>query len=243
MSKVLYVVGIGPGEEKYITLEAKAALDEAEVLAGYNTYIDLVKDRYPDKEYIMTGMTKETERCRLSLESANAGKVTALVCSGDSSVYGMAGLVLELSVDYPDVEVIVIPGITAALSGGALLGAALGHDFAVVSLSDRLTPWETIEKRLLALAQTDFVISIYNPSSKGRPDYLKKACDILLKEKSPETVCGYVKNIGRDGCEKWTGTLEELRNQSVDMFTTVFVGNSETVLINGKMVTKRGYRL
>ena len=241
--KLLYVVGLGPGKQEGMTLAADRALRESEIIIGYSKYVALVRPYFPEKLYLDTGMTKETERCRKALQTANESRTTALVCSGDSSVYGMAGLVYELSVDYPDVSIRVIPGVTAALSGGAILGAPLGHDFAVISLSDLLTPWETIEKRLHCAGQGDFCISLYNPGSHKRTDYLQKACDILLQYRSGDTVCGLAHDIGRDGewCE--LTTLAKLRDTAVDMFTTVFIGNDQTRVIAGKMVTPRGYRL
>ena len=241
--KLLYVVGLGPGKQEGMTLAADRALRESEIIIGYSKYVALVRPYFPEKSYMDTGMTKETERCRKALETANEGRTTALVCSGDSSVYGMAGLIYELSVDFPDVSIRVIPGVTAALSGGAILGAPLGHDFAVISLSDLLTPWETIEKRLHCAGQGDFCISLYNPGSHKRTDYLQRACDILLQYRSGDTVCGLAHDIGRDGewCE--LTTLAKLRDTAVDMFTTVFIGNDQTRVIAGKMVTPRGYRL
>ncbi|MDE6103972.1 MAG: precorrin-3B C(17)-methyltransferase, partial [Oscillospiraceae bacterium] len=208
----------------------------------YTTYTDILKEYFPHKEFYSTPMKKETDRVKYALEKSSEGNNIALICSGDSGVYGMAGLALEMSAEYPDVEIEIIPGITAALSGGAILGAPLTHDFAVISLSDLLTPWEKIEKRLECAAAADFVICIYNPSSKKRSDYLQKACDIILKFKSSETVCGYVKKIGRDGQESGTFTLSQLRDFHADMFTTVFVGNSDTKVINNKMITPRGYK-
>lgn len=238
----IYVIGIGPGEEKQMTKGAVSALEESDVIVGYTVYVDLLKDRFGDKKMLTTPMKREVERCRLAFEEAQKGFTVSMVCSGDSGVYGMAGLMYEVGRDYPDVELEIIPGITAASAGAAVLGAPLMHDFAVISLSDLLTPWEKIERRIEAASMADFVICIYNPSSRKRADYLMKACDIALKYKSPETVCGYVRNIGRDGecCE--ITTLAELRNKKVDMFTTVYIGNEQTMEINHKMVTPRGYR-
>ena len=239
---VLYVVGLGPGGSRWMTWEARAALEQAEVLCGYTVYLDLIRGEFPDKEYFSTPMTQEIERCRAALERARSGRTTALVCSGDAGVYGMAGPVLELAPQFPEVEIQVVPGVTAALAGAAVLGAPLMHDFAVLSLSDLLTPWEKIEARLTAAARADFVLCLYNPASKSRPDYLQRACDILLAAgKSPDTVCGTVRNIGRAGEEARILTLGQLRDTQVDMFTTVFVGNSQTKVLGGKMVTPRGY--
>lgn len=166
-----------------------------------------------------------------------------MICSGDAGVYGMAGLMLEIGTRYPECQVEVVAGVTAALGGAAVLGAPLIHDFALISLSDLLTPWEKIEKRLLCAAEADFVICLYNPSSRKRHDYLQKACDLMLIYKAPETVCGLVSNIGREGELMQLMTLEELRDMQVDMFTTVFVGNSQTMVVDGRMVTPRGYNM
>lgn len=242
-NKIVYVVGLGPGDPQFLTAQAQSALDTAEVLCGYTVYLELVRPFYPGKECYATGMTKEIDRCRWALETAQSGKSVALVCSGDAGVYGMASPVLELAEEYPEVTVEVIPGLTAALSGGAVLGAPLAHDFCVISLSDRLTPWEVIEKRLKAAAMGDFCVALYNPSSKGRPDYLARAVRILLENgKMPETVCGLVRNIGRAGQESRILTLAELENTPVDMFTTVYIGNAATKELSGRMVTPRGYR-
>ena len=235
------VIGLGPGGGADLTGRARAALEGCELIVGYTAYIDLVKDDFPDKETLSTGMRREVDRCRAAVEAALTGKDVAVVCSGDSGVYGMAGLIYEVAQEYDPIEIEVVPGITAACGGAAVLGAPLTHDFAVISLSDLLTPWEKIEKRLSAAAQADFVICLYNPSSKNRPDYLQRACDILLREKDTATVCGTVRNIGRAGEEGQLLTLGQLRDTQVDMFTTVFVGNSQTKVIGGKMVTPRGY--
>ena len=240
MNKV-YVVGIGPGGQDFMTRQALAAMEKADILCGYTVYVDLVKPLFPDKECYTTPMTQELERCRWALDQAAGGRTVALVCSGDAGVYGMAGPLLQLAEQYPAVDVEVVSGITSALSGAAVLGAPLMHDFCVISLSDLLTPWQQIEKRLACAAAGDFVICLYNPSSKKRADYLQKACDILMREKSADTVCGWVRNIGRDGQESKVLTLGELRNEQVDMFTTVFIGSSTTRQIAGRVVTPRGY--
>ncbi|MBR5982026.1 MAG: precorrin-3B C(17)-methyltransferase [Firmicutes bacterium] len=237
----LYVVGIGPGGQDYMTFEAIQAMKDSDLIVGYGVYIDLVRPLFPEKEFLTTPMKQEVERCRMAVEAACAGRTVAMISSGDAGVYGMAGPVLELA-EGKDVEVEVVAGVTAALSGGAVLGAPLTHDFAVISLSDLLTPWEKIEKRLDAAASADFCIAIYNPSSHKRADYLQKACDILLRHKAPETVCGTVRNIGREGECCAIMTLQELRDTMVDMFTTVFIGNSQTKNIGGRMVTPRGYK-
>jgi precorrin-3B C17-methyltransferase len=238
---MLYVVGIGAGSRDGMTIAAEKAILSSELIVGYTKYVELLGRHFPEKNYVSTGMTQECERVEFALKEA-ADKTVSLVCSGDPQLYGMAGLAYELSVSYPDVEIEVISGVTAAFSGGAVLGSPLTHDFAVISLSDLLTPMEKIQKRLECAAECDLTIVLYNPSSKSRADYLKKACDILLNHRSGDTVCGYVRNIGRDGEESRILTLAELRETAVDMFTTVYIGCSETKVIGGKMVTPRGYR-
>ena len=237
----LYVIGIGPGGADQITPRARAAIQESDIIAGYTVYIDLIRPLIGDKEILQTPMKQEIDRCTRARDAALTGKTVAMICSGDAGVYGMAGLMYEVCATYPNIDIEVIPGITAACGGAAVLGAPLVHDFAVISLSDLLTPWETIAKRLDLAAQADFCICLYNPSSKKRADYLQKACDIMLKSKSPDTPCGTVRNIGRDGETGAVTTLAQLRNTQVDMFTTVFIGNSQTRVIHGKMVTPRGY--
>lgn len=240
--KKLYVVGIGPGAYEKMTIEAAEALKNSDVIIGYTVYVDLVKEHFAGKEFLTTPMKKEVERCKMAFEEAMKGKTVSMICSGDAGVYGMAGLMYEVGMNYPEVELSIIAGVTAATGGAAVLGAPLIHDFCLISLSDLLTPWEKIETRLLDAAHGDFVICLYNPSSKKRHDYLQKACDLMLKYKSEETVCGIVGNIGRDGESEKVMTLKELRDTQVDMFTTVFIGNSQTKNINGKMVTPRGYK-
>lgn len=241
----IYVVGLGPGKSDFMTFQAKTALENSQLIVGYTKYIDLIKDEFKEKDFFDNGMMKETERCAYALEQASSGKIVSVVCSGDSGVYGMASLVLELSVKYKDIEIEIVPGVTAALSGSSKLGSPFTADFCVVSLSNLLTPQTTIEKRLRAAAEGDFPMAIYNPRSRNRPDVLKNACEILLEKLSPETVCGWVRNIGRNGEEYRICTLKELMNEELDMFCTVFVGNSQTQIIESAgrkwMVNSRGY--
>ena len=238
----VYVVGLGPGAEEQMTVRAQKVLEHCPVLIGYNVYIDLVKEQFPDKIFLSTPMRKEPERCRMAFEEAEKGQDVAMICSGDAGVYGMAGLIFKIGKEYPSIQIEVVPGITAASGGAAVLGAPLMHDFAVISLSDLLTPWELIEKRLRAAAQADFLIALYNPSSKKRKDYLARACDILLEYKEESIICGIVRNIAREEESMNILTLKELRNTEVDMFSTVYIGNKMTKIIKDKMVTPRGYR-
>ncbi len=241
MNKI-YVVGIGPGNYEEMTLRAANALSASDVIIGYTVYVDLVKEHFAEKEFLTTPMKKEVDRCVMAFEEAKKGKVVSMICSGDAGVYGMAGLMYQVGADYPEVELEIISGTTAATAGAAVLGAPLIHDFCLISLSDLLTPWEKIESRLLHAAEADFVICLYNPSSRKRHDYLQKACDLMLRHKAEDTVCGLVGNIGREGEHSRILTLKELRDTQVDMFTTVFIGNSQTRNLNGKMVTPRGYK-
>lgn len=242
---MLYIVGFGPGSYEQMTVEADRALQGSDLIIGYTTYVDIIRPWFPEKEFLVTPMKQEKERCLIAIEEEKKGKKVALVCSGDSGIYGMASLVYELAAQEEGLteRIHVIAGVTAAASGGALLGAPLSHDFLTISLSDLLTPMDVIRERIRCGAKSDTVLCIYNPSSRKRGDYLQTACDIVLEWRSPRTVCGYVRNIGRDGEEAVVTTLEELRNTNVDMFTTVFIGNSHTRNIHGKMVTPRGYRL
>lgn len=238
----LYVIGIGPGEYDQLTGKAVKALQKSDIIVGYTVYIDLIKEYFSEKIFLTTPMKQEKERCIIAFEEAKKGNTTAVICSGDAGIYGMSGLIFEIGTKYPEVLVEVIPGVTAASSGAAVLGAPLIHDFAVISLSDLLTPWDKIEKRLRLAATADFVICIYNPSSCMRKDYLRRACETVLESNSPDTICGIVKNIGRDGQEMEIMKLSELVDKEVDMFTTVFIGNSETKRIGNTMVTPRGYQ-
>lgn len=242
MNKI-YVVGIGPGAYEMMTIQAVQVLQSCDVIVGYQVYVDLVKEHFNGKEFLTTPMTREVERCELAFAQAAAGKTVAMISSGDAGIYGMAGLMFEIGVQYPDIAVEVIPGITAASSGAACLGAPLIHDFAVISLSDLMTPWEKIMLRIQKAAEADFNIVLYNPSSRKRADYLEKACDLMLQILPPDRICGTVENIGREGMHYETCTLARLRQKKVNMFTTVFIGNAGTKKLGDRMVTPRGYQV
>lgn len=240
MSK-LYVVGMGPGAYEQMTIKAVRVLESCDVIVGYTVYTELLQSYFPEKVYLTTPMKQEVKRCEMAFAEAEKGKQVAMVCSGDAGIYGMAGLIYEVGERYPEVAIEIVPGVTAAIGGGSVLGAPIGHDLAIISLSDLLTPWEKIELRLAKAAEADLVICFYNPSSKKRKDYLKKACEIMLQFKSEETVCGVVKNIARDGEKMQIYTLGEMKDIAVDMFSTVFIGNAQTKVLRGKMITPRGY--
>ncbi|MGL5439250.1 MAG: precorrin-3B C(17)-methyltransferase [Filifactoraceae bacterium] len=237
---MIYIVGIGPGGLENMTGTAIGAIRNSQVIVGYDLYVKLLGSLADGKELISTGMKKEVDRCQKAIDVAKEGKKVAVVCSGDAGVYGMAGIVHELA-EGSNLEIKVISGVTAACSGAAVLGAPLIHDFAVISLSDLLTPWEKIEKRLDLAGEADFVICLYNPQSMKRSDYVERAVSKIIKHRSGKTPCGYVKNIGREGEVYKLCTLEELPNENIDMFTTVYIGNSQTKIIDGKLVTPRGY--
>ncbi|MCM1552099.1 MAG: precorrin-3B C(17)-methyltransferase [Butyrivibrio sp.] len=240
---VIYIVGIGPGSMEMMTGQAMRVLEESDVIIGYSVYLELLRECFGEREMLSTPMRQEVERCRMAYEKAMQGRRVAVVCSGDAGIYGLVSLMYELLPEYQGVRLSVIPGITAASSGAACLGAPIGNDFCVISLSDQLTPWEQIEKRLRAAVSADFCIVLYNPASRKRTEHLKRACDILLETAEGERPCGYVENIGRSGTEIVVCPLRELREAPVNMFTTVFIGNSQSVVIDGRLVTKRGYRI
>ncbi|MBF0520779.1 MAG: precorrin-3B C(17)-methyltransferase [Nitrospirae bacterium] len=252
----IYVVGTGPGKRQHMTTEAQKAIEESDVVVGYGIYVDLIRDMLTGKEVVTTGMTHEAKRCAAGIELASVGKVVSIISSGDPGVYAMAGLVLELMKNYsseveplwghdirnrPDVK--IIAGVPAHCSCASLLGAPLMHDFASISLSDRLTPWELIEKRLHNASDADFVIVMYNPKSKGRTHHIDKARDIMLKYKTKDTPVGIVKAAMRDDETVTLTTLGEMLNHEIDMQTTVIVGNSHTFCWENWMVTPRGYKL
>jgi adenosylcobyric acid synthase len=237
----LYIVGIGPGDLNHMTYQAREAIESADTVVGYKTYLHLIEPLLGGKEVVSSGMMKEVERCREAIRRAGEGRTVALVSSGDSGIYGMAGLVLELTP--PDcIEVVTVPGVSAVQAAASVLGAPLMHDFAVVSLSDLLTPWDLIEKRLEAAASADFVIALYNPRSKGRTRHMERAIEIMLQSRAPDTPVGIVRNACREGEEKILATLAGIPLSRIDMFSMVIVGSSATYVDGrGRMVTPRGY--
>ena len=239
-------MGTGPGAVEHLSDRARDALASAQVIVGYTTYINLIKDLIGDREVISTGMTKEKERCQQAVEAAASGRRVAVVSSGDPGVYGMAGLVLETMESsglLGKLPVEVVPGITSATASAAKLGAPLMHDFAVISLSDLLTPWETIEARLEAAARSDFVVVLYNPASKKRTRQIEKAREILLLHRQPQTPVGIVKNTAREKESVIITTLDCMTEHSIDMLSTVIVGNSSTRRAGDFIITPRGYRI
>jgi precorrin-3B C17-methyltransferase len=235
------VIGIGPGRRGAMTIDAAEAVRKADIVVGYRTYIDLLRRIFPDKRFEESGMRSEEARCRRAVELAKSGAETALVSSGDAGVYGMAGLCLSMAAG-TGIPVRVIPGVTAASSGAALLGAPLENDFAVISLSDLLLPREEILGRVRAAAESDFVLCLYNPGSHTRRDILHEACGEILRFRPEDTPCGIARNIGRDGETAEILTLGGLRDRTADMLMTIFIGNSRTRILGGKLVTARGYR-
>ena len=239
----LWVVGLGPGDVLHLTPAARLAIEQAEVIAGYKTYLELIPDLIAEKELLSSGMRQEVERCRLALERAEAGDKVALICSGDAGVYGMAGLILEL-LDGRELEVEMVPGVSAVQAAASRLGAPLMHDFSVISLSDLLTPWPLIRQRLNAAAGADFVIALYNPKSRGRTTQIGEAREILLRYRSTTTPVGIVRNACREGEEVTVTTLAEMLACEIDMFSLVIIGNSSTYVDSvGRMVTPRGYQV
>lgn len=238
----IYVVGIGPGNMEDITIRAYNTLKKVDVIAGYITYIDLIKNEFLEKEFYISGMKKEVERCEQVLEIAKSGKDVALISSGDSGIYGMAGIMLEIA-EKEGYQVEIIPGVTSSIAGAALVGAPLMHDNVIISLSNLLTDWDIIKNRIEKASEGDFIISLYNPKSKGRTTQIVEARDIMLKYKNKNTPVALLRNIGREN-ENYTLTnLDEFLNYEIDMFTIVIIGNSMTYVLNGKMVTPRGYHI
>ena len=240
----LSIVSLGPGGRSFMVPEALQALRSAEVIVGYKTYTHLVKALTADKEVVKTGMCKEIERCQAAIDLARSGRKVALISSGDAGIYGMAGLILELvSKQGLDLEVRLIPGMTASIAAAALLGAPLMHDFCHISLSDLLTPWAVIEKRIIAAAQADFVICFYNPRSRGRADHLARAFELMAPFKCADTPVGVVKSASRKKQETWITSLGGMDFEPVDMTSLVIVGNAATYVSQGRMITPRGYQV
>ena len=235
----IYVVGIGPGKKGDMTFRAYEAMEKSDVIVGYKTYTDLVKEYYPNKEIVSSSMMKEVDRCTDVLKMAKAGKNVALISSGDAGVYGMAGIMLEIADDKIEVE--VIPGVTATNAAAAITGAPVMHDYVTISLSNLLTDWELIKKRLELAAQGDFVVSIYNPKSRGRVTQIEEAQKIMLKYKPKTTPVAIVRNARRENEEYVVTTLEKMTKHEIDMLTIVIIGNSNTYVKNGKIITPRGY--
>lgn len=239
---MIYVIGIGPGSRDLMTQEAIAAMEDAEVIVGYKTYIKLVEDFIKDKEVVQNGMRKEVDRCQDAIDIAKTGKKVAVISSGDAGIYGMAGLILELITKQNlDIPVKVVPGVTASIGAAAVLGAPIMHDFCHISLSDLMTPWEVIEKRLRLAAEADFVICLYNPRSKGRSEHLAKAFKIMGEFKDGSIPVGIVKDVGRADQEKFICTFDTMDFERVDMTTMVIIGNKSTYIKDDLMITPRGY--
>ena len=240
------VVGIGPGGLDEITPRARQAIESAEVVAGYNTYIKLVEKILSGKKIIGRAMMQEIERCKLAVDETLAGKNVAVISSGDAGIYGMAGLVVEMILDLPEEnrpQFEVIAGVSVVNAAAAILGAPLMHDFAVISLSDLMTPWQVIKKRILCAAQGDFVIALYNPKSKRRVTQLEEVQKILLEYREKNTPVGIVTNAGREGESKIISTLEKFLREEINMFSLVLIGNSQTFVKAGFMITPRGYQI
>lgn len=241
---MIYVIGIGPGCKSLMTMEAINAMEDAEVIVGYKTYVDLVKEFIVDKEVVQNGMRKEVERCKEAIEIAKSGKKVAVISSGDAGIYGMAGLILELiTKEDLDINVKVVPGVTASIGAAAVLGAPIMHDFCHISLSDLMTPWDVIEKRLKLASEADFVICLYNPRSKGRSEHLAKAFKIMGEFKDGSTPVGIVKDVGREKEEKFICTFDTMDFERVDMTTMVIIGNKATYIHDDLMITPRGYEV
>lgn len=238
---MIYVISLGPGGKDQMTPRALSALEKCDIIVGYKTYIDLIAPLFQGRKELRTSpMKSEVQRCEEVLALSREGHTVGLISSGDAGVYGMAGIMLETAGGRESVE--IVPGVTAACAAAAVLGAPLMHDFAVISLSDLLTPWDRIMKRLEAAAAADFVICLYNPMSRGRPDNLRMACEKLLELKDPDTPAGWVRNAGREGEEAHITTLGRLTDEKLDMFCTVIIGSSSTLSLGTCLVTPRGYR-
>jgi precorrin-3B C17-methyltransferase len=240
----IYIVGIGPGHKEQMTLKACNIIEAADIVVGYSTYVEILRKYFTLKEVISSGMRQEVKRCTQSLSLAEAGKVVVLVSSGDPGIYGMAGVMLEvMHKAKSSIKIEVVPGVTSSSAAAALLGAPLMHDFATISLSDLLTGWEVIKKRIKAAAEADFIISIYNPMSNTRTTQLEEAREIMLKYKAPETPVGIVKNAMRDEQEIYITDLAKMMDYAIDMRTILIIGNAATYRSFDLLITPRGYQL
>ena len=238
----LYVVGFGPGGYEHMTAKCIDVIEKADIITGYTTYVEMLKEFFPDKTYLATPMMQEVKRCRMAVEEAMKDQTVAMVSSGDSGIYGMAGILLEIANEkQSDVEIETVPGVTAASAAASVLGAPLMHDFAVISLSDLMTPFDRIMKRVDCAGEGDFIVCLYNPKSKKRVDYVEKAADILMKYRSADTPVGVVRHAGREEESSFLTTLGEIKDAPIDMFSIVIIGNSNTYVKDGKMITPRGY--
>ena len=238
----VYVIGLGPGAEKEMTYQASTALEKSEVIIGYTVYTGLIRERFPDKKYLSTPMRQEMIRCEMAMDEAMKGSTVAMVCSGDAGIYGMAGILLEIANEKKaDVEIETVPGVTAASAAASILGAPLMHDFTIISLSDLMTPYSLIMKRVDCAGQGDFIVCLYNPKSKKRADYVEKAAEILMKYRDGKTPVGVVRHAGREEESSYITTLDAVKDAPIDMFSIVIVGNSNTYVRDGKMITPRGY--
>lgn len=238
----IYVVGMGPGNKENMTFRAYKVLEESDIIIGHKTYIALAEKIFPNKKMIKSAMKKEIERCEETLKLAEEGNIVALISSGDAGIYGMAGIMLEVA-ENSNIEVEVIPGVTSAISSAAIVGAPIMHDHATISLSNLLTDWELIKKRIALASEGDFVISLYNPKSHGRQELINEAVSIMLKYKNKNTPVAIIRNAGREGEEYNITTLNDMLNFEINMFTTVIIGNSKTFVKSGKMITPRGYKV
>lgn len=236
----LYVIGIGPGGLDHLTIKAKKAIEESDIIVGYTKYITMVEPLLEGKEIFKTGMKGEEERCRKAIELAKDNKTVSVISTGDAGIYGMAGLILQLE-NTSDVE--IIPGVTASSAAASVLGAPLMHDNCNISLSDLMTPYELIKKRVELAAEGDFVISLYNPKSMGRPHYLRECLELVKKHREGKTPIGVVKNALRDGQEVRIFTLDNFDENVVDMFSIVIIGNSQSYAENNRIITPRGYKV
>ena len=237
----IYVVGIGPGKKADMTFKAYKTMKNSDIIVGYKTYTDLVKEYFPNIEIKSSNMMKEVDRCIEVLKLAKDGKNVALISSGDAGVYGMAGIMYEVINENDDIEVEIIAGVTATNAAAAIVGAPIMHDYVTISLSNLLTDWKLIKKRLELAAQGDFIVSLYNPKSKGRTTQIAEAQQIMLKYKSKNTPVAIVRNAGRENEEYEITTLENMLNFEINMLTIVLIGNSNTYIKKGKMITPRGY--